>query len=42
MKLEKPKLFDEIIKLPRQYLRGFNRTPSKSHPLNPSVDKLFK
>jgi hypothetical protein len=42
MKTDKPKLFDEIIQLPRQHLRGLYRTSSKSQHLIPTHDRLFK
>lgn len=41
MKVEKPKLFEEIIEIPKTHLRFFQRSPDKSST-NPSPDRLFK
>lgn len=39
---KKPKLFDEIITLPKQHLRTLVPSPQKSQPISQSPDRLFK
>jgi len=42
LRVGKPKLFDEIIALPKQHLKILNRAPQKMQPFSLDPDRLFK